>query len=190
MAGILGKKIGMSRFYQDDGRVIPVTIIECTPNVVTQVKTTEKEGYPAIVLGFGERKHITKTKKFYNLKEFRISNEAEYKLNDKVTVEALEGLEKVNISGYTRGRGNQGVVKRWGFGGFPASHGHPWQRVPGSISGSPSGVFRGQKMGGHMGDVRQTLKNRKVVRIDKENNLIAIKGNVPGSKNSLVEISW
>src|SRR3989338_7605815 len=125
MAGILGTKLGMTRIFQDDGRVIPVTVIKCEPNEITQIKTVDKDGYPAIVLGFSKLKKPTKTKKFYHLREFKIK-EAEadnYKKGDQVSLEAFQEIERIKISSISKGKGFQGVIKRHNFSRGPESHG-------------------------------------------------------------------
>lgn len=181
----------MARLHQDDGRVIPVTVIECSPNTVTQIKTTENDGYPALVLGFDERKRPTKTKKFYFSREVTPFTEEKQK-GDKVTVEILEEGQTVDVTGITKGKGFQGVMRRWGFGGAPASHGHKFHRSTGSVGAcaQPGRVVPGKKMAGHMGTDQQTLKARPVIKVDANKNLVAVKGAVPGQRGTYIKLSW
>lgn len=190
MPGILGKKLGMTRILQDDGRVIPLTLIHCEPNEITQVKTAEKDGYPAIVLGFSKLKKERKNKKFYFRKEFRITPDQELKKGSLIKVDIFKEGELVRITGTSKGKGFQGVMKRHNFSGGPASHGSHFQREPGSIGAraKPGRVHKGKKMAGHMGTDTVTLQKVPVSMIDVENNVIGIKGAVPGSKNSLIII--
>lgn len=189
MSGILGKKIGMTRMFQDDGRVIPITVVECTPNEVTQVKTTEKDGYPAIVLGFSKLKKPSKTKKFQYSKEFQTEEEA--KKGDKVTLETLQDAETVKVCGISKGKGFQGVIKRYNFARGPETHGSHHHRKPGSIGAcaKPGRVHKGKKLPGQMGNARTTLRSVKVAYLDNEKNLIGLKGPVPGPNGSLVVIT-
>jgi len=201
MAMLLGKKVGMTRVYDGAGRLIPVTVIEAGPCAVTQVKTTEVDGYNAIQLGFDDVKpsrqkqpqvgHTAKAettpKRF--VKEYRLPDnaEAEYQLGDSVTVAAFAETKYVDVVGTSKGKGYAGVMKRHGFGGFPASHGTERKhRAPGSISsfasnaGLGAGPKKGKRMSGHMGHCRITTKNHSLVRIDEEKNLLIVKGAVPG----------
>lgn len=190
MPGILGKKIGMTRIFGDNGKPIPLTIVQCVPNEVTQVKTLEKDGYSAIVLGFQKLKNPKKNKQFYFKKEFRIENEEQYKKGSPVTVEMFQENEKVKISGISKGKGFQGVIKRFHFAGGPASHGSHHHREPGSIGAraKPGRVHKGKRLPGHMGSEMVTLKKAPIAYLNKEEHLIGIKGPIPGSKNSLVII--
>ncbi|MBI4232734.1 50S ribosomal protein L3 [Candidatus Peregrinibacteria bacterium] len=189
MSGILGKKIGMTRIFQDDGRVIPITVVECSPNEVTQVKTVDKDGYPAIVLGFSKMKKPCKTKKFYHLREFKIK-EAEadnYKKGDQVSLEAFQEIERIKISSISKGKGFQGVIRRHNFSRGPESHGSHHHREPGSVGtcAKPGRVAKGKKLPGRMGGARVSSKT-KVVSIDLKNNIICLKGAVPGPNGGLV----
>jgi len=192
MAGILGKKIGMTRLIQDDGRVIPITAVFCAPNTIVQIKTPEKDGYPAIVLGFDALKKPTKTRKFRYLKEFKIKQEdlGKYKKGDQITLDVLKDVKEVTITGISKGKGFQGVVKRHGFSRGPMSHGSHQHREPGSIGtrAKPGRVLKGKRMAGHMGLKTVTLKKVPVVHIDPEKHLLALKGPLPGGKNSLITI--
>lgn len=192
MSGILGKKIGMTRVFQDDGRVIPITVVQCDPNEIDQIKTTEKDGYPAIVLGFSKLKKPTKTRKFRHLKEFKIEKkEAEkYKKGDLVTLENLKEAETVTISAVSKGKGFQGTVKLYHFAGGPRSHGSHMKREPGSVGtrAKPGRVHRGKRMARRMGMDKITLKNIPVMSIDTAKHLICLKGPVPGPIGTLVTI--
>jgi len=193
MKFILGKKLGMSQIFDKQGNVIPVTIIEAGPCFVTQIKD-ERDNYQAIQVGFKslKDKKITKSKKdkaYQYLKEFS-GDISKYKTGDKIDVSIFEEGDKIRVSGISKGKGFQGVVKRHGFSGGPASHGHRHVlRTPGSIgSAFPEKVFKGKKMPGRAGGRRVTIKNLKVAVIDVENNLLAITGAIPGPSGSLVEI--
>ena len=200
---ILGKKVGMTQIFEDE-KLVPVTVIEAGSNFVVQVKTTEKEGYDAITLAFDDKKEkntikpemgifkkagIT-PKKF--LKEFKVTNTSEFQLGQEIKVDVLEGIEFVDVTGTSKGKGFQGVVKRHGFGGvMQATHGqHNRLRAPGSIgAGSdPSRVFKGMRMAGRMGGKQVTVQNLQVLKVDEEQNLLVVKGAVPGAKNSYVII--
>jgi len=190
MSGILGKKVGMTRLIQDDGRVIPVTVVECPPNEITQVKTVDKDGYPAIVLGFSELKKPTKTKKFRYVREFRTLNDTEYKKGDKVTLENFLELATVKITAISKGKGFQGVIKRHNFSRGPESHGSHHHREPGSVGAcaKPGRVAKGKKMPGHMGTDQVTVRKVKIAHLDPSKNLIALKGAVPGPNGGLIII--
>lgn len=203
MAGIIGRKLGMTQIFDDTGAVVPVTVIEAGPCPVVQVKTEEKDGYRAIQLGWGakkekratraERGHAAKAGLDFvprTLREFKIGADEQYEVGQQLTVEQFEVGSRVKVTGTTKGRGFQGVVKRHGFAGRPGSHGHPKARNPGTLGPgtNPSRVIKGKRLPGHMGDTRHTVRNLKVVRVDAERNLIFLRGAVPGSRNSLVEI--
>ena len=192
MPGILGRKIGMSRIYNDNGHVIPVTLVSCTPSTVTQVKTVDKDGYPAIVLGFEALKKPRKTRKFRFSREFRVEKPEDYKKEDKVTVEILKDVTEVTVSGISKGKGFAGFIKRHHFASGPGSHGSHHKREPGSIGArsKPGRVCKGKKMAGHMGLERVTRQNVPVVAIDAEKNLVALKGQAPGPRGGLVEIKF
>jgi len=190
MSGIIGKKIGMTRLIQDDGRVIPITVIHCEPNEVTQIKTVEKDGYPAIVLGFSKLKKPTKTKKFAHSKEFRITAEETFAKGDSVTCESLKDTKEVIVVGVSKGKGFQGVIKRHNFACGPMSHGSHHHREPGSIGAraKPGRVEKGKKLPGRMGTDQVTLHKVKVAYLDIEKNLVGLKGAVPGSKGGIIII--
>lgn len=197
MKFILGQKIGMSQVFTDKGKVVPVTLVEAGPCVVTQIKTREKDGYQAVQIGFGEVRKLTKPlaghlkdlgKPRY-LREFEdeIKN---FKVGQKIDVSVFKEGDKVKVSGISKAKGFTGVVKRHGFKGSPATHGTKHTlRAPGSIgSAFPEKVFKGMKMAGRMGGGRITVTGLKIAKIDKENNLLAIGGAVPGKKGTLLEI--
>ncbi|MBU0667571.1 50S ribosomal protein L3 [Patescibacteria group bacterium] len=190
MTGILGRKIGMTRVIQDDGRVIPMTVVQCTPNVVTQVKTAEKDGYPAIVLGFCELSKPGKTRKYRYMKEFRLEEGVEVKKGDSITVDIFNEGDEVKVTGTSKGKGFQGVMKRYNFHGGPGSHGSHHVREPGSVGAcaSPGRIHRGKKLPGRMGGATVTLSSASVVYLDKKRSIIGIKGAIPGGANSLVTI--
>lgn len=192
MPGIIGKKLGMSQVIQDDGRVIPVTYLACTPNEVIQVKTEQTDGYPAIVLGFDAYKNPGKNTKFKALKEFRVENSADYQKGQKVSIEILKEIPEVTITAMSKGKGFQGVMKRHNFAGGPGSHGSTFHREPGSsgMCAKPGRVIKGKKFPGHMGHDQVTLKNRSVVLVAEAENVVAIKGAVPGAINSYVYIKF
>lgn len=190
MLGILGKKLGMTRILQDDGRVIPVTVVHCEPNEISQVKTTEKDGYPAIVLGFSKLEKPKKTKRYRFLREVHVDEEENYKKGDAISLEKFKDIETVIVTGTSKGKGFQGVIKRHNFSRGPETHGSHHHREPGSIGAcaKPARVHKGKKMPGHMGNERITLQKVKVVNLDTKNNLIALKGSLPGPNKGLIFI--
>jgi large subunit ribosomal protein L3 len=204
MAGLIGKKIGMTRIFTDEGIAVPVTVVEAGPCPVVQVKTEETDGYRAIQLGFGAKKENRATKAELGhamkasmeaapavLREFAPVDGEEYELGQALTVELFEPGDSVKVTGTSKGRGFQGGVKRHGFAGRPGSHGHPMSRNPGSMGPGtdPSRVIKGKKLPGQMGNVRKTIRNIEVVKVDSERNLLFLKGGVPGSRNSYVFIT-
>lgn len=200
MTGILGRKIGMTQIFVEDGRLVPVTVIEAGPCCVVQVKSPEKDGYEAVKIGFQEvRKDRSITKpikgmfKKVGLPVYRILREfpmSGLKVGDMLSVEMFKKGDIVTVSGTSKGKGFQGVMKRHKFKGGPGSHGSMFNRAPGSIGASsfPSRVWRGMRMAGHMGNERVTVKNLRIVDVRPEQNLILIRGAVPGSINSIIEI--
>ena len=203
MPGLIGKKIGMSRVFNDDGVLLPVTVVEAGPCPVVQIKTEDRDGYRAVQLGFGSRKdkHSSKAVRGHAapagleeapaiLREFDFGDE-ELELGQAMTVEVFEAGDIVKVSGTSKGKGFQGVVKRYGFAGRPATHGHPMSRNPGSMGPGtdPSRVIKGKKLPGQTGTKRRTVTNLEVVRVDQERNLLFIKGAVPGSRGSYVLIN-
>ena len=194
---ILGKKLKMSQIWKDD-KIVPVTVIEAGPVTVTQIRTKEKDGYQAVQVGFdGAKKKISKPLKghlkdlgnFRYLEEFRLKD-GDYKIGDKLDVSQFQEGDKIKVSGLSKGRGFQGVVKRHGFGGGPQTHGQKNRlRAPGSIGATaPQRVVPGKKMAGRMGQERVAVKNLKVIKIDKDKNILMVKGAVPGFKGRLLEI--
>jgi len=202
MSALLGKKIGMTNVFSADGRLIPVTVVQAGPCVVTQVKTEETDGYNAIQLGFDEKPveklnkpmagHLKKAgdKGFRVLREFRTDDVASAEAGNTISVDLFAVGEKVNVSGISKGRGFQGTIKRHGFSRGPETHGSRNHRKPGSIGNSawPGKVFKGKKLPGHMGTNRETVKNLTIVDIKHEDNLLLIKGPVPGCKTGLLEV--
>ncbi|MBP1041291.1 50S ribosomal protein L3 [Vagococcus sp. BWB3-3] len=199
--GILGKKVGMTQIFTENGELIPVTVIEATPNVVLQVKTMETDGYEAIQLGYQDKREIlankpakghvakanTTPKRF--IKEFKDVVLGEYEVGQEVKVDTFQAGDIINVTGITKGKGYQGVIKRHGQSRGPMSHGSRYHRRPGSMGPvDPNRVFKNKKLAGQMGGDRVTIQNLEVVRVDLEKNVILIKGNVPGSKKSLVQI--
>lgn len=204
MAGIIGKKVGMTRVYDDAGTQVPVTVIEAGPCPVTQIKTPETDGYRAVQLGFGTRKekHATKAAVGHAakagleaaprlLREFEAPEDEEVELGQELTVAQFEPGDRVKVTGTSKGRGFQGVVKRHGFAGRPGGHGHPTSRIPGSLGPGtdPSRVIKGKKLPGRMGGQRTTIRNLQVVKVDDERNLLFLKGGIPGARNSYVLIT-
>jgi large subunit ribosomal protein L3 len=190
MKGILGKKLGMTRIVNEEGNYVPVTIVHCSDNVIHQLKNEDKDGYNAVVLGFEARRHPTKTKKFYYVREIRVETIDQLEKGAKVAADAvLSAGDRVSVTGVTKGKGTQGVMKRWNFHGGPGGHGSHFKREPGSVGAraKPGKIHRGKKMSGHMGSETQTLRT-SVAYIDSAKNLIGIKGPVPGSINSYVTI--
>ena len=203
MAGIIGRKLGMTQIFSDAGAAVPVTVIEAGPCPVTQIRNPETDGYGSLQLGFEALKptrapkaavgHASKAGLDYAprlLKEFRVQSVDGYQVGQELKVDQFQEGDKIRVTGTTKGRGFQGVVKRHGFSGRPASHGHPKKRNPGTLGPgtNPSRVIKGKKMPGQMGSAQQTVRNLRVERIDTERNLIYIRGAVPGSRNSLVFI--
>lgn len=193
MKFILGKKVGMTQIFNDKGSPVSVTLIEAGPCVVTQIKTEDKDKYEAVQIGFlTKKKHIKKTEKgkeFKYLKEFKVQN-SNFKTNDTVDVTIFQEGEKVKISGISKGKGFQGGVKRWGFHGRNKTHGtkHEERTIGSTGSARPQRVVKGRRMPGRMGSERITISNLKILKVDKENNILAVKGAVPGRDGTLLEI--
>lgn len=196
MKFILAKKIEMSQIFRPDGTVVPVTLCQAGPCTVTQVKTGDRDGYEAVQLGFGEAKrlatplenHLKDLSKLRTLREFRVANAVDMKRGDTVDASVFAAGDRVDVTGTSKGKGFQGGVKRHGFHGSPATHGHKDQlRMPGSIgAGGVQRVFKGKKMAGRTGDERVTVKNLEVV--DVKDGIIALKGAVPGARHAILEI--
>ena len=199
---IYGKKVGMTQLWSDSDEVMAVTVIQAEPNMVCQVKTADTDGYEAVQLGFGAikdkkvnrpmRGHFDKlgVAPCRHLREVRVEDAGEYKPGDQQTVSAFTETKKVDVTGISKGKGFQGVIKRHGFGGGPGGHGSHFHRAPGSVGmcATPSRVLKGMRMPGHMGCDRVTVKNLEDVRVDEDLNLIIVKGAVPGSKNGIVRV--
>lgn len=198
--GILGKKIGMTQIFTENGELVPVTVVEATPNVVTQVKTAETDGYEAIQLGFEDRREVLTNKpakghaekanttpKHYT-REVRDVEMGDYELGGEVTVDTFNSGDIVDVTGTSKGHGMQGNIKRFGQARGPETHGSRYHRVAGSMGAIINRVFKGKMLPGRMGNNRVTTQNLEVVKIDAGNNAIMIKGNVPGANNSLVKI--
>ena len=199
LQGFLGTKIGMTQIFREDGKVVPVTVIQAGPCVVTQVKTMETDGYEAVQLGFGDVKrrnkpqagHLKNSKLSRYLREVTTDDTNEFTVGQSISVDIFEAGEKVDVIGTSKGRGFAGVMKRWNFGGGPQTHGQSDRsRAPGSIGGgtTPGKVYKGMKMGGHMGNRRITVKGLEIIEIDTERNLLMVKGGIPGAPNSLVQL--
>ena len=201
--GIIGKKLGMTQIFMEDGSVVPVTVIEASPCTVAQKKTVENDGYDAVQLAFGEvkEKHMTKAEIGHfkkagvevrkHLKEFRLESASEMNVGDVVSADTFTAGEKVDITGITKGHGYSGAVKRWGNHILRMTHGTgPIHRQVGSMgaNSSPSRVFKNKKMAGQYGNEKVTVLNLAVVKIDAEKNIIAVKGAVPGAKGGIVFI--
>ena len=199
---IIGKKIGMTQIFDENGVVIPVTVIEAGPCVVAQVKTSENDGYEAVQLGFGEvkenrlnkpvRGHFSKAnvapKK--HLREFRLDSIEGIKVGDEIKADIFAAGEKIDVQGTSKGKGFQGVIKRHGQHRGPMGHGSMYHRRPGSMgpTSTPGRVFKGKKLPGHMGHVTVTIQNLDVVKVDMDKNVILVKGSVPGSKGAILKI--
>jgi len=205
MPGLIGKKVGMTSVFTDEGKQLPCTVIEGGPCVVTQIKTEEQDGYNSVQIAFDDKKEKNTTKPLIGhfkkaktnpkrrLAEFKNFKSEDYNLGDQVTVDIFENSKFVDVSGYTKGKGYQGVVKRHGFSGVgEQTHGQKDQeRAPGSVGGAsdPSRVFKGLKMAGQTGGKKVKMLNLQVIKIDAENNLLLVKGCVPGAKGSYLIIN-
>ncbi len=200
--GLIGKKLGMTQVFTRDGRCVPVTVIKAGPCTVLQKKTKAKDGYDAVQLGF-EAKPARKTNKpmmghfrkadagaFRKIAEFRTDDIDSFEVGQSIDIEGFKAGDKITVTGRSKGRGFQGVIKRHGFGGGRETHGSTNHRGPGSIGQCawPSRVFKGHKMAGHMGNERVTVRNLEVIEVDKQNNLLLVKGSVPGANNNFVLI--
>lgn len=196
--GMVGRKLGMTQIFDESGVVHPVTVIECGPNVVTQVRTAEKDGYEAVQLGFGIDKRLNKAEQGHRkasgymsdtLREVRADDVSAFEIGQQIKVDAFSSGELVDVTGTSKGRGFQGGMKRHGFRGGPKTHGQSdrW-RAPGSIgaSATPGRVLKGMKMAGHHGNERVTVENLTVLRVDTERNLLLVQGSVPGPNKGIV----
>lgn len=204
MAGLIGRKVGMTRIFNDEGLAVPVTVVRAGPCPVVCVRSEQTDGYRAVQVGFEARKakHATAAETGHArkagleapprvLREFPVADDEAFEPGDELTVELFAADQSVKVTGNTKGRGFQGVVKRHGFTGRPATHGHPMSRTPGSMGAGtdPSRVIKGKKLPGRMGNNRKTLSNVKVVRVDAERNLLFLRGAVPGPRSGFVFIS-
>jgi large subunit ribosomal protein L3 len=199
LRGFLGKKIGMSQIFRENGESVPVTVIQAGPCAVTQIKSEETDGYNAVQLGFGatknlnkpERGHLKNSDPVKHLREVKADNLQDYSIGQQISVDIFDVGEKIDVIGTTKGKGFAGTMKRHGFGGGPRTHGQSDRgRAPGSIGGgtTPGKVYKGLKMSGHMGNERVTVKNLEIVQIDQDRNLLVVKGGVPGAPNGLLVI--
>ncbi|OUX37221.1 MAG: 50S ribosomal protein L3 [Kiritimatiellaceae bacterium TMED266] len=202
MKGLIGKKLGMTSIYDENGAAIPVTVLEVGPCVVVQRKEEDRDGYTAVQLGYAEQKEQRMTKPALGhykkagvdakrvLREFRVDADAEVAVGDVLNVSAFEDVNYVDVVATGKGRGFQGVVKRYDFGGGRASHGGGWMRRTGSIGMCefPGRVFKGKKMPGHMGSKRVTTQNLRVMQVRAEENLILVKGSIPGANGGIVTV--
>ena len=200
--GVIGKKLGMTQIFSEEGLAIPVTVIKVDTTVVTQIKTVEKDGYNAIQVGTipAKEKHLTKAEighfkkngrdNFRHLQEFRVDNVADFKVGQVIDLSVLDNTQKVDVTGTSIGKGFQGTVKRWNFSRGPMAHGSKNHRAPGSIGAgtTPSRVIKGKRMAGNMGNERVTISKLKLVKVDNENGLVLVKGSVPGCEGRLVTI--
>lgn len=199
---LIGKKVGMTQIFDEQGKVIPVTAIEAGPCTVVQVKTVETDGYNAIQLGFGdvkEHKVIKPVKGHYtkvnltpkkHLREFRVDNVTEVKVGDELKADTFAVGDKLDIQGTSKGKGFQGVIKRHGQSRGPMGHGSMYHRRPGSMGSTttPGRVFKGKKLPGHMGHVTVTIQNLEVVRVDLDKNVVLVKGSVPGANGAILKL--
>ncbi|MDR0888509.1 MAG: 50S ribosomal protein L3 [Coriobacteriales bacterium] len=199
---LLGKKLGMTQVWSEDDQLVPVTVIQAGPCTVTQLKSADKEGYEAVQIGFGtvkENKVNQPTQGHFKksgvspckyLREVRVDSSSEYELGQKLTVEEFNEAKSVDVSSVSKGKGFAGVQKRYNFQGGPGGHGAHFHRAPGSVGecATPSRVYKGKRLPGHMGVDNVTVKNLKVVKIDAEQNLMLVKGAVPGGKGALLRI--
>ena len=200
--GLIGKKIGMTQIFNEEGKVIPVTVIEAGPCVVSQVKTEETDGYNSIQLGFGaikeskvnkpERGHFTKANiaPARYLREFRVDSIEDVKVGDELKADIFMAGDKIDIQGTSKGKGFQGVIKRHGQHRGPMGHGSMYHRRPGSMgsTSTPGRVFKGKKLPGHMGAETVTIQNLEVIKVDLDKNIILVRGSVPGAKGSILKI--
>lgn len=201
MKGILGRKIGMTQIFTEAGEVVPVTVVEAGPVVVTQVKTIENDGYNAVQVGFvdAKEKSLNKPQKGHlaaantlkkHLKEFRVESVDAYTVGQEIKADVFAAGEMIDVTGISKGKGFQGPIKRHGQSRGPESHGSRYHRRPGSMGACsyPGRVFKNKKLAGHMGSVRVTVQNLEVVRVDAEKNFILVKGAIPGAKGSVVTL--
>jgi large subunit ribosomal protein L3 len=196
--GLWGKKLGMTQIFDDTGAAVPVTVVEVGPCVITQVKTIERDGYEALQLGIGQKKRLNQPERGHrrksgtssrNLREVQVDGAEDYEPGQVLRCDLFEAGQLVDVTGTSKGKGFQGVVKRHGFAGGPKTHGQSDRlRAPGAIGGAatPGKVFKGMRMAGRMGDERVTVQNLEVVRVDPERNLVLVRGSVPGVNGGMV----
>ena len=199
---IIGKKVGMTQVFNEEGQLVPVTVVEAGPCKVVQVKSVETDGYNSIQLGYGQIKekkvtkplkgHFDKNEVEYKkvLKEFRVADASEYQVGQDVNADVFENGDKIDVTGTSKGKGFQGVIKRHNQSRGPMQHGSKYHRSPGSMgsSASPSRVLKGKKLPGQMGNVQVTVQNLEIIKVDGERNLLLVKGAVPGIRGSLITI--
>ncbi len=196
--GLLGRKVGMTQVFAEDGTMVPVSVVAVEPNTITELRTLERDGYTAVQVGAGTAKRTTKPRlgqlkdlpRVRDVREFRVDDVADYQVGQTLDVSIFEEGESVNVTGTSKGKGFAGTIKRHHFHRGPETHGSDSHRAPGSIGGGtyPGRVFRGSPMAGHMGDERVTVKNATIVRSDSERNLLLVKGPVPGPRNALIVV--
>ncbi|MFR7545533.1 MAG: 50S ribosomal protein L3 [Clostridia bacterium] len=200
--GLIGKKVGMTQIFDEKGMIIPVTVIEAGPCVVSQVKTVETDGYNAVQLGFGEVKShkVNKPKAGHfakanveakkHLREFRLEDVSNVKVGDEVKADTFEQGEKIDVQGISKGKGFQGVIKRHGQHRGPMGHGSMYHRRPGSMgsTSTPGRVFKGKKLPGHMGVQKTTIQNLEIIKVDMDKNVLLVKGSVPGPKGAILKL--
>lgn len=200
--GLIGKKVGMTQIFDEKGMIIPVTVIEAGPCVVSQVKTVETDGYNAVQLGFGEVKthKVNKPKAGHfakanveakkHLREFRLEDVSNVKVGDEVKADTFEQGEKIDVQGISKGKGFQGVIKRHGQHRGPMGHGSMYHRRPGSMgsTSTPGRVFKGKKLPGHMGVQKITIQNLEIIKVDMDKNVLLVKGSVPGPKGAILKL--
>jgi len=196
--GLLGRKVGMTQVFAEDGTMVPVSVVAVEPNTVTELRTLERDGYTAVQVGAGTAKRTTKPRlgqlkdlpRVRDVREFRVDDVADYEIGQQLDVSLFEAGDSVHVTGTSKGKGFAGTIKRHHFHRGPETHGSDSHRAPGSIGGGtyPGRVFRGTPMAGHMGDERVTVKNATIVRSDSDRNLLLVKGPVPGPRNALIVV--
>jgi large subunit ribosomal protein L3 len=196
--GLIGRKVGMTQIFAEDGTMVPVSVVSVEPNTVTELRTVERDGYTAVQIGAGTSRKLTKPRlgqlkdlpRVRDVREFRVDDVASYEIGQTLDVSLFEEGDSVAVTGTSKGKGFQGTIKRHNFSRGPETHGSDSHRAPGSIGGGtyPGKVFKGTPMAGHMGHERVTVKNATIVRADAERNLLLVKGPVPGPRNALIVV--
>ena len=196
--GLLGRKVGMTQVFEEDGTMVPVSVVAVEPNTVMLIRTEERDGYTAVQVGTGTGRNLTKPRlgqlkdlpRVRNVREFRVVDTSEYEVGQTLDVSLFEDGDSVAVSGVSKGKGFSGTIKRFHYGRGPETHGSDSHRAPGSIGGgtTPGKVFKGTGMAGRMGHDRVTVRNATIVRVDAERNVVLVKGPVPGARNGLIEI--